>query len=63
MLAELPPAFRAGCHWVLYARAIAGPTGLPSTDIPKWLPLEQRAELLKGVLAVEGLRKELFPDG
>lgn len=63
MLAELPPAFRAGCHWALYARAITGPNGLPPTEVPKGLPLAQRAEMLKGVLAAEALRKELYPDG
>jgi len=63
MLADLPAAFRAGCHWTLYARAIAGPNGLPSTDVPKGLPLAQRAEMQKAALSVIELRKVLYPDG
>jgi len=63
MLADLPAAFREGCHWTLYARAIAGPSGLPSTDIPSGLPLAQRAEMQRNALAVMELRKVLFPDG
>ncbi len=62
MLAELPTAFRAACHWLLYARMIVGP-GLPSTEIPAGLPLEQRGRMLRAAVAANELRKELFPDG
>ena len=63
MLAELPIAFRAACHWVIYARAIVGPSGLPSTDVPHGLPLAQRAAMMRASVAGVELRKVLFPDG
>ena len=63
MLADLPVAFRAGCHWVFYVRAIAGPNGLPSVEIPTGLSLPQRAEMVKVVVATNELRKVMFPDG
>lgn len=62
MLSELPIAFRAACHWVLFARAVVGP-GLPSTEVPHGLPLKQRSELIRAAVAGNELRKVLFPDG
>jgi hypothetical protein len=62
VLAELPDAFRGACHWVMYAQAIAGPEGLPSTEIPSHLPMAQRVEMQRARLEIIKLRDTLYPE-
>lgn len=63
VLAELPMSFRASCHWALYAAAIAGPEGLPSTDIPKGASQETRLAILQQSAHIGRLRTVLYPEG
>jgi hypothetical protein len=62
VLAELPDAFRSGCHWALYAQAVAGDEGLPSTDIPASAPMSARLEMQKTRVEVMKLRDALYPE-
>jgi hypothetical protein len=62
VLAELPDAFRAGCHWALYAEAVCGPDGLPSVDIPASAPYAQKVELQKARVEIVKLRDSLYPE-
>lgn len=61
-ITSLPSRFRAACHWVLYARVLIGPEGLPSTDIPTHLPYAQRLEMQKQIVPALKLRAFLFPE-
>lgn len=61
VLAEMPVAFRAACHWALYAETIAGPEGLPSTERPAGLPSEHAAAWLRTRAEVLRLRDVLYP--
>jgi hypothetical protein len=60
VIAELPGAFRAGCHWALYAQTIAGPEGLPSTDLPPGT--RATPELQSRRVEVSRLRTMLYPE-
>lgn len=62
VLADLPAAFRAGCHWALYAATVAGPEGLPSTEIPKDAPYAVKLEMQKARVEVLKLREVLYPE-
>lgn len=63
VLTELPAAFRAACHWVLYGRAIAGPEGLPVVQIPAGAPAAARTEAARQSVHVAQLRTLLYPEG
>lgn len=63
VLAALPLAFKRKCHWALYARAIAGPEGLPSTEIPSGASSEVRLAAFRQNAALLPLRKLLYPEG
>lgn len=62
VLVELPRDFRAGCHWALYAESIAGPEGLPSTEIPPTAPVAVKVEMQKRRVEVMRLRDQLYPE-
>lgn len=62
VIADLPAAFRDGCHWAMYAQAVAGPEGLPSVDIPSHLPMAQKVELQKARVEILKLRDTLYPE-
>lgn len=59
VLAELPAGFRAACHWSLYAQTIAGPEGLPNTEVPAGG--KRTPEMAKLSIQVKSLRDLLFP--
>jgi hypothetical protein len=62
VLSAMPASFRAACHWALYARAIAGPEGIPSGEVPQGAtPAVLTAALELRKLAAE-LRGLLFPE-
>jgi hypothetical protein len=63
VLAQLPQAFRAACHWVIYSRALAGPEGFPNTDVPLHAPPEAKMAALKVRQTVDQHRALLFPPG
>lgn len=61
-LADMPLPFRAACHWVLYARAIVGPEGFPSTEVPMHAPPEVKYEAIRLRKEVDAHRAILFPE-
>ena len=61
VIAELPASFRDAAHWALYARAICGPEGLPSTDLPAGT--RRTPEMAKAAIALKAVRDGLFPEG
>ena len=62
VLVDMPARFRAGCHWALYARAIAGPEGIPSGEVPPGAtPDVLRAALELRTLTTQ-LRALLYPE-
>lgn len=63
VLADMPAVFRAACHWVLYVRAIVGPEGLPSTEVPRSASLEVRQAAARQSVHVANLRTLLYPEG
>lgn len=63
VLAELPERFRIACHWALYAQAVVGPNGLPTIEVARGAPLEDRARALRAMAAVDAVRRGLFPEG
>lgn len=63
VLADMPAVFRAACHWALYARAIVGPEGIPSGEVPQGAtPDVLRAALELRQVAAD-LRTLLYPEG
>lgn len=62
VLARMSRSFKAACHWVLYARAIVGPEGFPSTDVPKGADVHTRAAFGKLAMSVAEHRTLLFPE-
>lgn len=62
VLASLPAAFRDACHWLLYARALSGPDGLPDTEIPSGLAVSERIAHLKQNAGVLRIRSILYPE-
>lgn len=63
VLAELPTRFLRRCRWLMYARAIAGPEGLPVVDIPSRAPIEVRLAAQESRAQLMKIRTLLFPDG
>ena len=63
VLAALPLAFKRKCHWALYARAIAGDEGFPSTEVPAGADVRTRAAFAKLAVSVAEHRSLLFPEG
>lgn len=62
VLAALPLRFKRQCHWTLYGRAISGPEGLPSTELPAGASLEVRRAVLAQNAALLPIRSALFPE-
>jgi hypothetical protein len=62
MIADIGLRFRAACHWALFAETIAGPNGLPSTDIPHGAPNAVKAEAMQRNAALIPVRKMLYPE-
>lgn len=62
MMADLPVRFRQQCRWLMYARAICGPEGLPVVSIPAGAPIETRLAMQESRVQVAKLRSVLFPD-
>lgn len=62
VIAELPTRFRAACHWRLYAGALAGPEGFPSTDIPAGAPTDVRLAIGQQRAQIGKLRTVLYPE-
>lgn len=60
VIAELPVAFRAGCHWALYAGTIAGPEGLPFTEVAPGT--KATPELQRTRVEVAKMRALLYPE-
>lgn len=63
VLAEIPTPFREACHWTLYARALAGPEGLPSTEVPRGASPDARLAAARLSVSLANLREELYPEG
>lgn len=62
VLADLPMRFRSAAHWAMYARTLAGPEGLPPTEIPQGAPNAVKAQAMQRNAAMMPLRKILFPE-
>ena len=62
VLADLPLPFKRKCHWVLFARTVSGPDGLPSTDIPSGLPYAAKLEMQKQIIPALKMRALLYPE-
>ena len=60
VLADLPARFRASCHWSLYAQTIAGPDGLPGTDLAPGQKATPEFQAQR--VAVMKLRNLLYPE-
>ena len=63
VLADLPARFRQQCRWLLYARAVCGPEGLPVVTIPANAPIEVRLAAQESRAQLMKIRTLLFPDG
>lgn len=61
-IGSLAARFRAALHWLLYARSLVGPEGLPHIDIPRDAAPEVKADLLKARLQLQQVREVLFPE-
>lgn len=62
VIAELPTRFHQRCRWLLYARAICGPEGLPTVEIPRQGSADARLAAMKAKAAIAPIRSLLFPD-
>lgn len=62
-LARLSLSFRAACHWAIYVRAIAGPDGFPSVEMPRNAPPDARLRVGKARVAIAQLRAAIYPEG
>lgn len=62
VLAELPLPFVDACRWALYARAVAGPEGFPSTEVPSGASQDVRLAVARQAIAIDKHRKLLFPE-
>lgn len=62
VLAELPLRFRGAAHWAMYAKTLAGPEGLPPTDLPQGVPNSVKQEAMLRNAALLPLRRLLFPE-
>lgn len=55
--------FRAACHWLLYARAICGPDGLPPwPEIPKGGSPEAKYAVVEMQKRIRDVERVLFPE-
>lgn len=62
VLAELPIGFRSAAHWALYAQAISGPEGLPSTELPAGASPDVRRAVMAQNAALLPIRDALYPE-
>jgi hypothetical protein len=62
MLAEMPASFREACHWTLYGRALVGPEGLPSGDVPVSAPPDVKLAALRVRKETAAIRAVLYPE-
>lgn len=60
VLAALPTRFRRACHWLLYARTIAGPDGFPATEAAPGTRMTPDLQAKR--VAVMHLRTLLYPE-
>jgi len=63
VLDRMSVRFRAACHWLLYARAICGESGLPVVEIPKGGSPEQKRAALEAMGRIDEIRSVLYPEG
>lgn len=62
-IGALPARFRAACHWALYARALTGPEGIPSGDIPQGATPDVLRAAIRVREEVQAIRAVLYPEG
>lgn len=62
VLGSLSARFRAACHWALYVRALIGPDGIPSTEVPRDAGPEVRVAAAKLSIQLAKLRESVYPE-